>query len=82
MTHEPTARQDRRYGAPDAPATPWRDVTALLGLAELYWITTVRADGRPHVTPLIGVWHDGALHFTTGARSRSTATSSTARRSR
>ena len=66
VTHEPTARQDRRYGAPDAPATPWRDVTALLGRAELYWITTVRADGRPHVTPLIGVWHDDALHFTTG----------------
>ena len=34
--------------------------------AELYWITTVRADGRPHVTPLIGVWFDGAMHFTTG----------------
>ena len=66
MTHEPTARQDRRYGAPDAPATPWRDVTDLLSRAELYWITTVRADGRPHVTPLIGVWHDDALHFTTG----------------
>jgi pyridoxine/pyridoxamine 5'-phosphate oxidase len=34
--------------------------------AELYWITTVRADGRPHVTPLIGVFFDGAMHFTTG----------------
>ena len=36
--------------------------------AELYWLTTVRADGRPHVTPLIGVWHDGAVHFCTGPR--------------
>jgi hypothetical protein len=34
--------------------------------AELYWITTVRADGRPHVTPLIGLFFDGAMHFTTG----------------
>jgi hypothetical protein len=26
----------------------------------------VRADGRPHVTPLVAVWLDGALHFATG----------------
>ena len=26
----------------------------------------MRADGRPHVTPLIGVLHDGAVHFCTG----------------
>ncbi len=35
--------------------------------AELFWISTVRADGRPHVTPLPAVWRDGALHFCTGA---------------
>ena len=34
--------------------------------AELFWITTVRPDGRPHITPLVAVWHDGALHFCTG----------------
>jgi nitroimidazol reductase NimA-like FMN-containing flavoprotein (pyridoxamine 5'-phosphate oxidase superfamily) len=28
----------------------------------------VRADGRPHVTPLIGVAQDGAVHFCTGLR--------------
>ena len=27
-------------------------------------------DGRPHVTPLIGAWWEGALHFTTGAAER------------
>src|SRR5262249_12427948 len=32
--------------------------------AELFWLTTVRADGRPHVTPLVAVWHEGALYFT------------------
>ncbi len=26
----------------------------------------MRADGRPHVTPLVGVWHDGAFAFCTG----------------
>ena len=37
----------------------------MLETAELFWISTVRADGRPHVTPLVAVWHDGAIHFTT-----------------
>ena len=33
----------------------------------LSWVTTVRADGRPHVTPLVAVWLDDAVHFSTGA---------------
>ena len=27
----------------------------------------MRADGRPHVSPLVAVWLDSALHFCTGA---------------
>jgi nitroimidazol reductase NimA-like FMN-containing flavoprotein (pyridoxamine 5'-phosphate oxidase superfamily) len=50
-----------------AGATPWDETVRALEEAELYWLTTVRADGRPHVTPLIGVLHDGAVHFCTGA---------------
>lgn len=30
----------------------------------------MRPDGRPHVTPLIGVWVDGALHIVTGPTER------------
>ena len=44
------------------------DVAHVLERAELYWLTTVRADGRPHVTPLIAVTADGAVHFCTGLR--------------
>jgi nitroimidazol reductase NimA-like FMN-containing flavoprotein (pyridoxamine 5'-phosphate oxidase superfamily) len=62
------AKIDRRFGDPSAEPTPWDTTEQLLAQAELYWITTVRADGRPHVTPLIGVFHDGALHFCTGVR--------------
>ena len=36
--------------------------------AEQYWLTTVRIDGRPHVTPLIGVAEDAAMHFCTELR--------------
>jgi nitroimidazol reductase NimA-like FMN-containing flavoprotein (pyridoxamine 5'-phosphate oxidase superfamily) len=57
---------DTRFSDPDAGATSWADTEAALERAELYWITTVRPDGRPHVTPLIGLWHDGAMHFCTG----------------
>jgi nitroimidazol reductase NimA-like FMN-containing flavoprotein (pyridoxamine 5'-phosphate oxidase superfamily) len=60
-------RIDKRFSDPKADAARWPDVERLLQQAELYWLTTVRADGRPHVTPLIGLWHDGAAHFVTGA---------------
>jgi general stress protein 26 len=69
MTSEPTAAQfDPRFSDPKAGATPWPDAAHVLEEAELYWLTTVRADGRPHVTPLIGVAHDGIVHFCTGLR--------------
>ena len=63
---EPAAKLDPRFSEATAP-TPWADAEGALARAELYWITTVRADGRPHVTPLIGLF-DGAFHFTTGLR--------------
>ena len=33
----------------------------------MFWLSTVRTNGRPHVTPLPAMWLDGALHFCTGA---------------
>jgi general stress protein 26 len=66
MTPEPTPALDRRFSAPEATATPWADVERVLDAAELFWLTTVRKDGRPHATPLIGVRVSGAMHFTTG----------------
>ena len=64
----PTGALDSRFSDPAARPTAWDAAAAALEQAELYWITTVRADGRPHVTPLIGVVHDGAAHFCTGLR--------------
>lgn len=62
----PTTEIDRRFGNPQAQPTPWADTESILRDAELYWLTTVRPDGRPHVTPLVGVWVDDAFAFTTG----------------
>ncbi|HEY7105922.1 MAG TPA: pyridoxamine 5'-phosphate oxidase family protein [Acidimicrobiia bacterium] len=64
---EPEAHLDRRFSDRNASATPWEQVRALLEHAELFWVTTVRPDGRPHVTPLTAVWQDDALFFCTGA---------------
>ena len=38
--------------------------------ADTFWISTVRPDGRPHVTRLIAVWHEEAIWFTTGPEER------------
>jgi nitroimidazol reductase NimA-like FMN-containing flavoprotein (pyridoxamine 5'-phosphate oxidase superfamily) len=57
---------DPRYGDASVPAPPWADIERLLTDAQLYWIITVRSDGRPHAVPLVGVWHDGAFAFCTG----------------
>jgi nitroimidazol reductase NimA-like FMN-containing flavoprotein (pyridoxamine 5'-phosphate oxidase superfamily) len=58
------------FGSTGATATEWSRGRDTLVKATLYWLSTVRPDGRPHVTPLIGVWHDGAMHFTTGPQER------------
>ena len=58
------------YSDPAAAAVGWDEGRARLEDAPLYWISTVRPDGRPHVTPLIGVWVEGAFHVTTGAHER------------
>lgn len=58
------------FSSPGAAPTPWADAQAVLQDAEIFWLSTVRPDGRPHVTPLITVWADGALHFCTGRSER------------
>jgi general stress protein 26 len=64
----PRPEIDSRFGDPEATGTPWPEAVRVLEEAELYWLTTVRADGRPHVTPLIGVVRAGIPHFCTGLR--------------
>jgi general stress protein 26 len=64
---EPTTALDPRFSEPGAEPTAWHDAVRALETAEMFWITTVRAEGRPHVSPLVAVWLDGAIHFSTGA---------------
>lgn len=66
----PTTTLDTRYSDEAAAPVDWARAREQLDGAQLYWLSTVRPDGRPHVTPLLSVWLDGALHFCTGARER------------
>jgi Pyridoxamine 5'-phosphate oxidase len=63
----PVTALDKRFSDPKAVATSWDETRRALDEAELFWITTVRPDGRPHVTPLVAVWFDEALYFCTGS---------------
>ncbi len=66
----PQTELDQRFSDPTATATEWAVAEAGLAAAAIYWLSTVRPDGRPHTTPLIAVWLDGALHFATGPAER------------
>lgn len=63
--NEPITTLDTRYSEPDGVVTSWGETLRVLETAELFWLSTIRADGRPHVTPVVAVWHDGAIHFST-----------------
>jgi nitroimidazol reductase NimA-like FMN-containing flavoprotein (pyridoxamine 5'-phosphate oxidase superfamily) len=53
-----------------ARATDWAEGRRQIENAEVFWLSTVRPDGRPHVTPLLAVWFDGAMYFCTGPGER------------
>jgi general stress protein 26 len=64
---EPTADLVEEFSEPDAAAVPWQEVVGVLESSAMFWLSTVRRDGRPHVAPLPAMWPDGKLHFCTGA---------------
>ncbi|OLZ65337.1 pyridoxamine 5'-phosphate oxidase [Streptomyces sp. IMTB 2501] len=71
---QPTSELDARYssalnprpGAPGVTATEWAEAQRQLAAAEIFWVSTVRPDGRLHVTPVIAALHNGVLYFSTG----------------
>src|SRR4051812_13952148 len=70
VIRQPQATLGKDFSSPEATAMPWSQGRTVLQDAEIFWVTTVRPDGRPHVTPLIAVWLDEALYFCTGATER------------
>lgn len=69
-TRQPVTDVDQRYSSEGAAPVPWDNARQHLEAAEIFWLSTVRPDGRPHITPLLAVWLDDALHFCTGKDER------------
>ncbi len=53
---------DPQYGF---EAIEWSWVVKRMSGARNYWVITTRTDGRPHASPVWGVWQDSAFHFFT-----------------
>lgn len=67
---EPATDLAPQFSSPGATPTPWAEAVRHLEQAGVFWLSTVRPDGRPHVTPLLAVWLDEALYFCTGEAER------------
>ena len=66
IVKEPATELHPQFSNKGATPTPWAEARDLLEKAEVYWLSTVRPNGRPHVTPVVSVWLDDALYFCTG----------------
>lgn len=53
------------YGIPkhNKGLLPWSHVTERMTEARHYWVSTVSPDGRPHATPVDGLWLDDRFYF-------------------
>jgi nitroimidazol reductase NimA-like FMN-containing flavoprotein (pyridoxamine 5'-phosphate oxidase superfamily) len=65
-SNHPTGELHPQFSSKGAVPTSWANAVKLLSQAEIFWLSTLRGDGQPHVTPLVAVWQDSALHFCTG----------------
>lgn len=48
----------------------WSHLTERMAEAQNYWVCTVSPDGRPHATPVWGIWLDDRLYFGGGPQTR------------
>ncbi|MGC0271669.1 pyridoxamine 5'-phosphate oxidase family protein [Pseudactinotalea sp. Z1739] len=62
----PVPELDHRFSDADAHPPSWREVSAVLQERQMFWLSTARADGRPHAVPLPAIWHERVLYFATG----------------
>jgi len=68
LTNTPIASRPQipaEYGIPknDKGLLPWSHVIDRMTQALHYWICTVDPPGRPHVTPVDGIWLEDKLYF-------------------
>lgn len=63
---------EESYGIPDEKEgmLAWTFVEEKMATDELYWVTTVRPNGMPHVRPTWGVWVEGGFYCGGGEQTR------------
>ena len=54
----------------DEDFLPWSFVDERMLAARNYWISSTRPNGRAHVAPTWGVWHEGKFVFGTEQKSQ------------
>ncbi len=69
---DPVAELNEGFSEPGATAPSWAEVAGVLERSEMFWLSTTRRDGRPHVTPLPAIWLEQALYFCTGSLEQKT----------
>lgn len=47
----------------DRRLLPWEYIEKRMTDSIVYWIATTRPNGRPHVSPIWGIWHDSRFWF-------------------
>lgn len=67
---EPTPEPLSSPGGTPLTALAWADVRARVAGADDFLLATTDPDGRPHVVPVLAVWHAGAVCFVTFRQSR------------
>jgi nitroimidazol reductase NimA-like FMN-containing flavoprotein (pyridoxamine 5'-phosphate oxidase superfamily) len=67
---QPVTELNPAFSSPNAGATPWPEAQARFEAAQVYWIATARPNGMPNLAPLIAVWVDDALYFSSGENER------------
>lgn len=63
---------EESYGIPESEdgMLTWEFVAENMASDRLYWITTVRPDGKPHARPTWGVWLENTFYCGGGERTR------------
>ncbi|HMC51978.1 MAG TPA: pyridoxamine 5'-phosphate oxidase family protein [Acidimicrobiales bacterium] len=51
---------------------PWSWAEERLAAAHDYWVATTWPDGRPHIMPVWGMWHESCVWFSSSGGSRKT----------
>lgn len=54
------------FSGPEAAPRPWAHTVDAIRRLQKFTLCTVRADGRPHATPLLAVWAMNGMTFATG----------------